>query len=230
MGKLISTVPTSRRGYLSQSELEQYANITITDVNEADDIISQAEELVDSYVKYVQKDIVYTLEGEATAGTTTTLVDDSGDTPLDKDDDFFKLLEISIIGGTNAGERRTITGSVKSTKTLTFPAFTSAIDNTSVYVIQQLGKFPRHQDTIHRLSKYYKVVPEAVRRATAAQVEYMKEKGTKFFTGAADFKSESIDDYSYTRADGSSGVEAMIAPKARMLLRGFVVRIGTMQG
>lgn len=226
MGTLVSGVPTSRRGYLSQSELAQYANISIVDPVEADDVISQAEELIDAYVKYVLKDDTYTYEGQATSGTTTTLVDDSADSPLDHDDDYFRLLEITIIGGTNAGERRTITSSTKSSKTITFPAFTSSIDSTSIYIIRQLGKFPRAQDVFTRNEKTYKVIPEAIRRATAAQVEYIKDKGDKFFTGGADFKSERIDDYSYERAQGSQGVEAMIAPKARMLLRGFVKRIG----
>jgi hypothetical protein len=47
-------IPTSVRGYLSKDDLEQLANINITDDTEADDVISQAEEIVDEYVGFHQ--------------------------------------------------------------------------------------------------------------------------------------------------------------------------------
>lgn len=232
MSGLDSNLPTSRRGYLSQDELKQYANITINDSDEADDVISQAEEMIDAYVGYVSPflDKNQEADGKATGGTTTTLIDTSEDNHLSRTDGFFKGLELEFIGGTHAGERVRITDSVKDTRTLTFsPAVSGAVDDTDVYRIYQLGKFPRVQDTLIRENTYYKWIPEAVKRAVAAQVQYVIDKGDKFFTGGADFKAESIDDYSYERADGASGREAMIAPKARQLLRGFVSRIGSLK-
>jgi hypothetical protein len=227
---VISALPTSRRGYLSQAELAQFANITVKDTSEADDVISQAEEIIDAYIRRASKFIPYREEGIATGGTTTTLIDSSSDSPFTQDDDYWKGCEVEIVGGTNAGERRKVTAYDKTTKTLTVDsAFTDSIDSTSVYVIYQLGFFPRVADVHHISSKYYKRIPEAIKRAVAAQVEYIIEKGDSFFKGGADFKSESIDDYSYERAGRALGFEAMIAPKARQFLRGFVSRIGVLE-
>lgn len=228
-----SNLPTSRRGYLSQDELKQFANITITDAAEADDQISQAEEIVDAYVGRVNdKFIPRQISGIATSGNAgkTTLIDTSADSPFNQDDDYWKNCEIEIVGGTNEDERRKITSFVKSTKTITVDeAFPSQIDATSAYIIYQLALFPRVGDVIHISSKYYKRIPEAIKRAVAAQVEYIIEKGEGFFKGGADFKSESIDDYEYVRGDHAQGLKAMIAPKARQFLRGFVKRIGVLK-
>lgn len=222
-----SSLPTSRRGYLSQDELKQFANITVLDATEADDQISQAEEIIDAYVRRTKKFFHGEYRGIATDGDTTHLIDTSGDSPFSFDNDYFKGCEIEIVGGTNAGARRRITAFDKATKKITVDsAFTSAIDDTSVYVIYQLGLFPRYQDVFHMNGTYYKRIPEAIKRATAAQVEYIVEKGESFFKGGADFKSESIDDYSYDRGEGSTGLAAMIAPKARKFLKGFTNRIG----
>lgn len=224
-----SNVATSRRGYLSQDELKQFANITITDSTEADDQISQAEEMIDTYVRRADKFIPNQTQGQATSGSTTTLIDTSSDSHFNYDDDYFNGCEIEIIGGTNVGERRRISDFDKATKKITVAnAFTAAIDNTSVYVIYQLGLFPRYKDVWHNSNVYYKRIPEAVKRAVAAQVEYIIEKGEDFFRGGADLKSESIDDYSYTRDNGASGSAVLIAPKARQFLRGFISRIGVL--
>lgn len=224
-----SDVATSRRGYLSQKELKQFADITVNDTTEADDRISQAEEVIDAYIRRAEKFIPREVHGTATGGTTTTLIDTSNDTPFNADKDYFKLCEVEILGGTNAGERRKITGYDKDTQTITVDsAFTAAIDTTSVFAIYQLGLFPRIKDVYHTDSVYYKRIPEAIKRAVAAQVEYMIEKGESYFKGGADLKSESIDDYSYEKDKGNVGLRAMIAPKARMFLRGFVNRVGTL--
>lgn len=224
-----SNLPTSRRGYLSQNELKQFANITITDSAEADDQISQAEEMIDNYIRRADKFIKNEITGQATAGDTTHVYDTSSDNYFNYDDDYFNGCEIEIVAGTNAGERRRISDYDKATKKITVAAaFTSAIDSTSVFVISQLGLFPRIKDVFHNNSVYYKRIPEAIKRAVAAQVEYVIEKGESFFKGGADFKSENIDDYGYTREDGATGSAVLIAPKARQFLRGFISRIGTL--
>ena len=228
MGNVNSGIPTSRRGYLSQLELAQFADITITDPAEADDQISQAEEMIDAYVRFVKPYIDYDIIGKVTSGTTTKIIDTNGGSQFGQPKDYFKGLQIEIMGGLGAGERRTITGSDPADHSITFPAFTTAPDATSAYLIKQLGKFPREKDVYFNLNVYYKVIPEAVRRAVAAQVEYIIEKGASFFKGATDFASESMDDYSYQRTPGAQGVDALISPKARQLLKGFVVRTGRM--
>ena len=219
---LLSTTPTTRRGYLSQAELAQYANITIVDAVEADDQISQAEEIIDAYVRQSEKFVKVRITGTATGGTTTTLIDTQY---LTQYDGYYTGLELEILAGTGAGKRLRITGSDKATKTVTFtPALDASINTTSVYEIYQLGLFPRYKDVLYTNDTYYKRIPEAVKRATAAQVEYIIEKGEAYFKGGAEYKSESIGDYSYTREAGS--ITSLIAPKARLLLKGYINRTG----
>ncbi len=69
----------SRRGYVTQAELATLADITITDATEADDRISQAEELIDAYVGYIDPFDPITHFGEVTSSTATILSDTSGD-------------------------------------------------------------------------------------------------------------------------------------------------------
>lgn len=219
---LLSTTPTTRRGYLSQTELAQYANIEITDPAEADDQISQAEEIIDAYVRQSDKFLKVRINGTATGGTTTTLIDTQY---LTQYDGYYTGLELEILAGAGVGKRLRITGSNKATKTVTLtPALDSAIDTTSVYTIYQLGLFPRYKDVLYTNDTYYKRIPEAIKRATAAQVEYIIEKGEAYFKGGAEYKSENIGDYSYTRDTGS--ITALLAPKARLLLKGYVNRTG----
>lgn len=221
----------SRRGYLTQTELAQYADITITDPTEADDQISQAEELIDTYVGYQNKFMPYVIEGKASVGGVDTLTLRSDDT-AGYEQDYFKGCEIEIIGGTGIGSRTIITASTAE-GVLTFSGITT--DTTSFYRIYQLGKFPRVQDVSFDSysgdDRYYKQIPEAIKRATAAQVEYVINMGDSFFASDESNKqSERIGDYSYSNGNGgsnsTSGVMKLIAPKARMLLRGIVNRKG----
>lgn len=219
---ILSTTPTTRRGYLSQTELAQYANIEIIDAAEADDQISQAEEIIDAYVRQAERFVRVRISGTATGGTTTTLIDTQY---LTQYSGYYTGLELEILAGAGAGKRLRITGNDKTTKTITFtPALEATIDTTSVYTIYQLGLFPRYKDVLYTNDTYYKRIPEAVKRATAAQVEYIIEKGEAYFKGGAELKSESIGDYSYTRDTGS--MTSLIAPKARLLLKGYVNRTG----
>lgn len=224
---------SSRRGYVSQAELAEYADVTISNTTEADDQISQAEEQIDNYVGYQNKFFSGKIEGIAQSGTTTSLVLDVDHFQNFNYVDWFKGMMIEIIGGTNAGLRRLITASDASGG-ITFEAFPSAIDNTSYYKIWQIGKFPRVKDVAVNSnvspSQYYKSIPEAVKRATAAQVEYMIEMGKKYFSSdKSEMSSESIGDYSYSKKQGSpsgTGLSSMIAPKAKLLLKGITNRTG----
>lgn len=213
----------SRRKYVTTADVEGYADIDVSDTTEAEERISVAEEIIDAYVRNVDPDVKSEYYGTATGGNTTTLLDTSSDSPLQFNDDYFTYCEVEIIGGTNKGEVRTIASSSKDNQQLTFDsAFSSAIDSTSVYVIRQLSRFPRTIDVIVESEKYYKRIPDAVKRAVLAQMEYMINKGEGFFMDGVTKDSESLGDYSFT----SKKVNLMIAPKARMYLKKFVNRIG----
>jgi len=220
----------SRRRYTTSTEISEYADIIIDDSTEADDQISQAEEMIDAYIGFQNKQIKSKFEGVATGGTPTTLIDTSGDTPLNYNDNYFNYCEVEVVAGTNVSEIRQIISSDKSVNSITVnEAFTAAIDDTSVYIIRQLGKFPRVKDvftkTVDGESLYYKSIPEAVKRAVAAQLQYIIEKGVEFFAGATDKKMEIIGDYHYQVKEGA---ERLIAPKARMLLKGIMNRKGVL--
>lgn len=221
-----STNPTSRRGYLSQSELEQYANITITDQTEADDVISQAEELIDAFVGFQDKFMNDAVSGYLTAtnGTTSHTLDTEHLNAVG--DNYYIGCEIEIVGGTGAGQRRKVTASTYA-GVVTTEAFTTALDTTSYYVIRQLGKFPRSLDVYTNsdtgTTKYFKSIPEAIKRATASQVQYIQQMGDAYFASdRSDKESESIGDYSYTKGAGATGLNKLVSPKTRLYLRGII--------
>ena len=225
----------SNRQYATIAEVEEMADVTSVDNTEFEDRISQAEELIDAYVGFQEKSLNRILQGKATSATTNTLVDTSSDTPLDYDDNFLTFCVIDIIGGTGAGQRRYINASDKDTKSITVSSNWSTVpDSSSIYKIYQLGKFPRLEKDVffeQDESKYYKSIPEAVKRATAAQVQFIIEMGDDYFAGDdAEMDSERILNYSYSRGSGGgasqSAVVKMVAPKARVLLRGIKNRTG----
>lgn len=225
-----SEFPTSRRGYLSESELEQFADITVLDTDEGIDRISQAEELIDAYVGYVDKYMPNAITGRVSASTSTSITLESDQQNV-YDNDYFILCQVEIIGGTGKGQRRKCTTSTKAGVLTVNSAWDTNPDTTSFYKIEQVGKFPRQQDvefySEQSPSTYYKSIPEAVKRAVASQVAYMIEMGDGFFAGdEADKTSERIGDYSYTKAEGASGFAKLIAPRAKLLLRGYTNRVG----
>lgn len=226
----------SRRGYLTIAELEEFADIDVTDDAEAEDQISQAEELIDAWVGFQERRLYREYRGEVTAVSNAdkTIADTGNGTPLDANDDFYKGAEIEIVAGTGAGQRQTIVSSDKSDKTVTVgTAFSPAPDTTSMFRIYQLGKFPRRKDGYQNRAgnKVFYSIPEAVRRATAAQVQFIIEMGSAYFAGAgADMNRERIGNYEYEKSSGSgmnqSTLVKLIAPKARVLLRGITNRTG----
>lgn len=232
MSNVTSTIPTSRRGYLSQLELEQFANIVVNDTDEADDVIGQAEEIIDAYVGFQEKFMSEPINGRfASSGSTTTHTLQS-DQQNSVQANYFKGCEIEIIGGTGEGQRRRITASTYA-GVITTDAFSTTLDSTSVYKIYQLGKFPRLTDVYYdgnnSPNTYYKSIPEAVKRAVAAQVDYIIQMGDAYFqTDKADFESESIGDYSYSKGSNKAVIDKLVAPKVRTLLKGITNRKGVM--
>lgn len=227
------SIATSKRNYLSQDELEQLADITITDEDEADDQISQAEEMIDSFVGPQDKFLEDKIEGRAAGGGPSTITLQSDQQNV-YDVDYFKYCYIEILGGTGAGETNTISGSTLAGVLTVQDQWGTAPDSTSFYRISQLAKFPRECDVTHynlnSPATYYKSIPDAVKRAVAAQVQFIIEMGTDFFSTDKSTKtSESIGDYSYTNAGGSNGggIGNLISPKAKLLLKGIINRVGS---
>jgi len=210
----------TKRGYITKSEVESYCDISITDDDEALERMELAEEIIDKYVGFQNSYQRYEVTGQATDGTTTTLIDTSSGSLLnDSLDGRYTRSMLHIISGTNEGEERLITDhDVSSGEVTVHKAFSNAIDSTSIYRIYQLPKFPRTKDTKTIDSIIYKYIPEQVKRACLAQVEYMIEMGDDFFNSGADKDTESIDNYSYTIP---KGVNRLVAPKAREYLRGI---------
>jgi hypothetical protein len=228
----------SRRQYLTQAELADFADITIIDPTEADDQISQAEELIDAFIgpqdEFFDNAFSNVVEGLAKSGSTTFLVLEDRHSSVFLQN-FFTFCEIEIIGGAGQGQRTIIASSTFPSTQVNFrDAVTTPCDGTSFYRIYQLGKFPRKKDvyldSIHSPNQYYKNIPENIKRATAAQVEYMIQQGNLFFKTDDIFKNnERFGDYTYDKArDGSgTGLTQLIAPKAKMLLQGYLNRKGT---
>jgi len=65
----------TKRGYITKAELSSYADIAITDDDEAIERMNIAEELIDRYVGFQNSFMRYDIVGTASAGTTLTLTD-----------------------------------------------------------------------------------------------------------------------------------------------------------
>lgn len=225
---------TTKRGYLTIAELQSYANITVTDEAEAYENIEMAEEAIDAYVGFQDKFARSTYLGQVSSVSGTTIFDINDSTHLFMTDGFFTYMVLEVVGGTGAGQMRRIISSDRDNKSVTVgQAFSPQLDTTSVFKIYQLAKFPRVKDVITNRegTAYHKSIPEAVKRATAAQVEYVIQMGDSFFnTDQTDKQSEHIGNYSYSKGGGSGGGPSTLvlqtAPKARTLLAGIINRTG----
>lgn len=219
----------SKRGYLTIAELEEFADITVTDNDEAYDRITQAEEIIDAYVGFQEKAIENDLFGLASAGSATTVtLQTNQQNKYEKD--YFKTCMVEVVGGSGVGQRSVCTGSTKAGVLTLQDTLSTALDSTSFYKIFQLGKFPRDvdvwYDSENNTDTWYKIIPEEVKRATAAQIEYLIEMGDSFFASdKSEKKAESIGDYSYVNATTGT-IEKLVAPKVKILLRGITNRKG----
>jgi hypothetical protein len=222
----------SQRQYATIAEVEQFASITSVDDTEFEDRMSQCEELIDAYVGYQDRFMGSEFIGNVTSATGLTLVDDSFSSKLGTTDNYFAGCYVEIIGGSGVGNRRWIVSSDYTNKSITYEGASIGADTTSVFRIFQLGKFPRSKDAFlnNDDETWYKIIPEAVRRAVAAQMEFLVNQGDAYFaTATMDLASESIGNYSYSRGSGSEGQSPavkMLAPKAKALLRGYKNSMG----
>lgn len=247
----------SRRQYIDQAYLTSYLSgqALSSDYTSADDLISAAEEFIDSYAGYQRK---WFQINNASGNGVYTPPDTTARTPINKEirarvqtvvdpktftlqtylqnayqDGYFSLCVIEIIGGTGAGQVNHVADSTFAGAITVLDSWTTPLDTTSIYRIYQLGKFPRQQDvffnSIDQPGRFYKTIPDEVRRAVAAQAAYMNSKGRDFFeTDAATMQSEHVGAYGYTRLQGKgSADDLMIAPEARSALRGIIRRTGS---
>jgi hypothetical protein len=214
----------SRRNYVTTTEVAEMigGSPTITDNQ-----ISEAEELIDVWVGFQKRFLDYKIEGRAQAGGASSLTLQLKEVDV-YDIDFFKDCHAEILGGVGAGQRRRISSSAKNGVLTVDPAWDTAPDATSFYRIYQLGKFPRYCDVTFFSevppSTYYKQIVENVKRAVAAQVEYMIAMGDTFFTTDQSQKTaERIGDYGYELGQNFNGspvpINRLIAPKAKEFLR-----------
>ena len=221
----------SKRGYTTTTEVDELVGTTgSTDVQ-----INEAEEIIDDYVGYQDKFLDYEIRGLLAAGGVNNLTLEQihqNNMQLN----YLRGCWIEIMGGAGEGQRAKITAQTLAGVVTLETNLSVATDITSYYRIYQLGKFPRQCDTefdgLHTPTQYRKSIPDKVRRATAAQVEFMINQGKAFFgSDAPDMESESIGDYSYSKAGRGSGVTAgavkLIAPKAKLLLKGIINRTGS---
>lgn len=216
----------TKRGYITKAEVESYCDIAITDNAEAIERMNLAEDIIDKYVGFQNAFMRYDIVGTASSGTTTSLTDTNTGSQINSvTENIFSHCILEIIGGTNAGQSRTIISNDTSGVLTLESAFSSAIDSTSVYRIYQVAKFPRAQDYSLVNNIYYKYIPEQVKNACLAQVQYMIEMGDDFFVSGSDKETENIDGYSYKVKDGT---RRNVSPKAREYLIGIVNRKGNL--
>lgn len=206
----------SRKNYVTIDEVQQFTGVTVTD-----DQISAAEDQIDAYVgNQGSKHLTSELVDKATAGAVGSITVPAGALST-YPDGFFVGKQIEIIGGTGQGQRRSISAQAGNVISVT-PNWTTAPDATSVYHIFQSGKFPRENDVHDYGGKVYPGIPEAVKMATAYQAVYLMNVKN---LDKEVMQSEHIGGYSYSRA-AKTGSARIIAPKARVALRGYVKRVG----
>lgn len=217
---------TTARNYISPADLAILASINIINNGEALRHISRAEQAIDDYVGYQCKHVETVFQGMVSSVSAKNVIDTNPASQLHIIDGYFANCVIEIIGGTGAGQVRFISDSNYDNRSVQIvDDWDTPPDTTSFYRIYQLAKFPRVEDVFSRQDgrHYYKSIPDAVKKAVAAQIEFMVQKGDAFFVGdQADLQSESVGNYSYSRANaGQSAAVSAMAPRARTLLRGI---------
>lgn len=190
--------------------------------------VALAEALIDAYIGLQPKFYASEIVGNVSASLDGKIVDNNTNSPLFVTDNTFAYCYIEIIAGSGMGQSRFITSSSRDERSVSFSgdAFSPGLDDTSVYRIYQLGKFPRRQDsrTPSGQSVFYKYIPDAIKNATIAQAQFIVEQGDAYFTGDdSEMDSERILSYSYSRGGnaGQSALVKFISPQARAFLKGY---------
>lgn len=220
------TLTTTLRNYISITDLQTLASINVTNSGEALRHIARAEEAIDDYVGYQPKHVTTVFQGMVSSVSGKNVIDVNPASQLHIIDGYFARCVIEIIGGTGAGQVRYIADSNYDNRSVSIvDDWDTPPDTTSFYRVYQLAKFPRVDDVFSRQDgrHYYKSIADPIKKAVAAQIEFMVQKGDAFFVGdQADVQSESVGNYSYSRANtGQSASVSALAPRARTLLRGI---------
>lgn len=227
------SLTTTLRNYISIADLQTLAGIVITNNSEALRQIERAEQAVDDYIGYQTPSVATDFRGNVSSVSGKEVIDQNPASQLHILDGYFEHCVIEIIGGTGAGQLRYITSSSYDNRSVTVvDDWDTALDTTSFYRIYQIAKFPRAQEVYPRADgrRIYKAIPEPIKRAVAAQIEFMIAQGDAFFVGnEADMQAEHIGNYSYSKANaGQSPTVSALAPRARTLLRGYKNSMGVL--
>lgn len=228
-------ITTTLRNYLSISELETLGGLEVLDDTEALRQIARAEAAVDNYVGNQLLAIDGSYTGKITAVDGKTIFDTEGSSHLTLNDGYFAGGVIEIVSGTGKGQARAIESSNKDARSITtVDDWDTAPDTTSYFKIYQLGSFPRYEDAYTSADGlfHFRSVPDAIKQAVVAQIEYSIAQGEGFMNGDdSSFTSEKIGNYSYSKGDGSGSYAGvtLTSPRARNLLRGFKRSIGELQ-
>lgn len=228
------TLTTTLRNYITIAQLQSLASINVINNSEALRRIDRAETAIDDYLGYQPQSICEDFRGNVSAVTGKEVIDTNPASQLHIIDGWFSHGVIEIIDGAGAGQIRYITDSSYDNRSVTVADdFDTPLDTTSFYRIYQIAKFPRAQDVYSRQDgrRFYKAIPDPIKRAVAAQIEFMIQQGDAYFVGnQADISSEHIDNYSYSKVTaGQSPTVSALAPRARTLLRGYKNSMGTLQ-
>lgn len=224
---------TTLRNYITIAELQALCGIQVTNDGEALRQIERAEQAVDDYVGSTSKHVTSDFRGLVSSVNGKEVIDTNPASQLHVTDGYFERCVIEIIGGTGSGQMRLIASSSNDNRSVTvINDWDTPLDSTSFYRIYQLAKFPRQGDIYPSPDgrRYYKAIPDPIKRAVAAQIDFMIQKGDAFFVGdQADVISESVGNYSYSKANsGQSSVVTALAPRARTLLRGYKNSMGSL--
>jgi hypothetical protein len=216
----MAALTVTNRNYISLADAQ--AKVTSASLERVD----RAEQAIDDYLGPQPKHVDNVFQGMVSSSSNTSLTDTNPASQLHIIDDYFAHCVVEIIGGTGAGQVRYISASNYDDRKITIiDPWATNPDTTSFYRIYQLAKIPRVEDVFSRQDgrHYYKSIPDAIRQAMIAQLEWMNAKGDAFFVGnQADLQSESIDNYSYSKANaGQSPSVSALAPRARTLLKGY---------
>lgn len=197
------------------------------------DRLKRAEAMIDDYVGAQDKSIPTEFQGIVSSAVGKVIVDTNPTSQLHVQDGYFIGGVIEIIGGTGKGQSRAISASSYADRSVTIvDDWDTMPDTTSFYRIYQLAQFPRVQDVYAHPAGLivYKTIPDAVKQAVLAQLEFINAQGDAYFVGSdGDLESENIGNYSYRKGNsGQSAGVSMMAPRARTLLIGLKRSGGTL--
>lgn len=207
----------SLRQYVTPTEIAEILNglIDVDLIN--NDILNQAESLVDKYVGTfivgqlapLNKKTFFT---NAVFTNTTAILDGSFSGQ-------YNFCCVRPLGGSFVSKLIPILS--HTNQTITFNSIAGLSGNMPC-IVEQIGKFPIRKDSIVENNTRFSWIPFEVKQAVAYQVQFMIENAEIFVN--QNLKSESIgSSYSYTKsgAGDNQDITKYIAPQAINILKGY---------